>query len=59
MRRDRRYYKDMKQEAELLHDFKDEYSKAINALQQVLGRMRKVEEYHAERNYKPRIIKGE
>ena len=59
VRRDRRYYKDMKQEAELLHDFKDEYSKAINALQQVLGRMRKVEEYHAERNYKPRIIKGE
>ena len=59
VRRDRRYYKDMKQEAELLHDFKDEYSKAINALQQVLGRMRKVEEYHEERNYKPRIIKGE
>ena len=59
VRRDRRYYKDMKQEAELLYDYKHEYSKAINELQQVLGRMRKVEEYHAERNYIPRIIKGE
>ena len=59
VRRDRRYYKDMKQEAELLYDYKHEYCKAINELQQVLGRMRKIEEYHADRSYIPRIIKGE
>lgn len=59
VRRDRRYYKDMKQEAEILYNYKHEYCKAINELQQVLGRMRKIEEYHADRSYIPRIIKGE
>lgn len=59
VRKDRRYYKDLKEEAEILVDFKAEYGKAINALKQCLGDMRHVEKYHEERHYFPRVIKEE
>ena len=59
VRKDRRYYKDLKEEAEILVDFKAEHGKAINALKQCLGDMRHIEKYHAERHYFPRVIKEE
>ena len=59
VRKDRRYYKDLKEETEILVNFKSQNTKAINTLKQCLGEMRRVEKYHEGRHYYPRIIKEE
>lgn len=57
---DRRYYKDRLEEraplAALLQD--NQYKNILNALAQTLGEVRKVERYHENRLYKPRILKN-
>lgn len=60
-RLDRRYYKDIVEELEPLYEFllKPEHIKTINALEQVLGKMRKEESYHADRTYYPRVNRME
>ena len=66
--RDRRYYKDRVEELEpfvslFIGKDKDkenivrQCSVAINYLKQGLGSVRRVEGYHKERTYKPRILK--
>lgn len=66
--RDRRYYKDRVEELEpfvALFISKDkekenvvrQCSAAINYLRQGLGGVRRAESYHADRTYKPRILK--
>ena len=68
--KDRRYYKDRVEEMEpFIHIFKDpdksQDSKnrcamtTINNLTNCLGQVRKMEAYHADRTYKPRILKDE
>lgn len=56
-RLDRRYYKDIVEELEPLFLFLDdpENRRAIKRLEQVLGKMRKAEAYHADRTYHPRV----
>lgn len=53
-RKDRRYYKDMVEELEPIHKFNTEHSAAINALRKALGDVRKQEQYHQKRTYKPK-----
>lgn len=66
--RDRRYYKDRVEELEpfaelFLSKEKDRENitktctNAINYIKNVLGGIRKAEDYHKERTYKPRILK--
>lgn len=66
--KDRRYYKDRVEELEpfanlfLSKDKEKENitricSQAINHIKNTLGSVRKAEEYHRERTYKPRILK--
>lgn len=66
--RDRRYYKDRVEELApfvLLFQAQDkdkenivrQCSAAINHMKQSLGSVRKAENYHADRSYKPRILK--
>ena len=66
--RDRRYYKDRVEELEpfanlFLSKEKEREnitrtcSQAINHIKNTLGSVRKAEEYHRERTYKPRILK--
>lgn len=68
--RDRRYYKDRVEELEpfvmlFLSKDKDketivrQCSTAINQLRQSLGGVRRAEAYHADRTYKPRILKDD
>ncbi len=68
--RDRRYYKDRVEELEpfvllFLDKEKDrenitrQCSAAINHIRQSLGGVRRAENYHASRTYKPRILKDE
>lgn len=58
-RKDRRYYKDIVEETDpvlcLIND--PQNKKVIDKLKQVLGELRKVEGYHANRTYIPRIEK--
>ena len=56
-RLDRRYYKDIVEELEPLYLFLDkkDNKKVIKELEQVLGKVRKVEEYHSDRTYYPRV----
>lgn len=56
-RLDRRYYKDIVEELDPLFLFLDdpENRRAIKRLEQVLGKMRKAEAYHADRIYHPRV----
>lgn len=58
---DRRYYKNIVEEDEPLVNIVGEVDikKAIHKLEQVLGQMRKVESYHDNREYYPRIMKYE
>lgn len=58
-RKDRRYYKDHVEELEpIINHMKDPVSiKAINILKQLLGEVRKVEKYHRNRTYTPRVMK--
>ncbi len=56
---ERRYYKDRTEErlpiAELLSDV--QYKKLLDSLGKVLGEVRKVERYHRNRSYTPRILR--
>lgn len=57
VRIDRRYYKDINEEAEVLVNYMEEYKDAVNQLKEALGKMRKVESYHNNsRTYKPRYL---
>jgi hypothetical protein len=66
--KDRRYYKDRVEELEpfvmlFLDKSKDKEittrnnSNCVNLIKNILGTVRKAEEYHRERTYKPRILK--
>ena len=68
--KDRRYYKDRVEEMEpFIHIFKDPDKSqdnknrcaitTMNNLTNCLGQVRKMEAYHADRTYKPRILKDE
>lgn len=57
VRNDRRYYKDIKEEAEVIVEYFQGNKKAINQLKEMLGQLRKVEKYHENRSYIPRYIK--
>ena len=56
-RNDRRRYKDIVEEREdLVRFFQDpQHKKTLEQLRQLLGRVRKVERYHADRTYTPRV----
>lgn len=58
-RRERRAYKDCVEELEAIRNFADKNKQFINALNQLIGTVRKVEKYHESRRYFPRIIKGD
>jgi hypothetical protein len=53
--KERRTSKDMVELTEPIAKFADENKKTIDQLTQVLGQIRKVEKYHGDRSYKPRI----
>ena len=57
---DRRYYKDRVEEYEPIINFlKDPNNKRMfDKLQQVLGQVRKAEDYHKNRTYYQRVLKG-
>lgn len=57
IREDRRHYKDIKEETEIVVAYYEENKKAVERLKKMLGEMRKVEKYHENRSYKPRVIK--
>lgn len=57
-RQERRYYKDIREEAEILSEWAKEYEKALNMLREALGQMRKVEKYHSDRTYFPRVLQN-
>lgn len=58
-RKDRRYYKDRVEEFEPIVKFFDEpqNKKMLDKLKQVLGQVRKAENYHKDRKYVPRVLK--
>lgn len=58
-RKDRRYYKDRVEELEPIIVFFDDpqNKKVFDKLQQVLGQVRKQENYHKDRAYKPKVLK--
>lgn len=58
-RRDRRYYKDRVEELEpIVKFFEDQQNKrAFDKLREVLGQVRKQEEYHKNRIYIPKVLK--
>lgn len=58
-RKDRRYYKDRCEElAPLIEIFDDPKWKEIrNRLQSALGHIRRVEKYHADRKYVPKVMR--
>lgn len=56
-RRDRRDCKDAIEELDLLMTWALKNSGAVNQLKQVLGELRKVEKYHENRHYRPRVLK--
>lgn len=60
-RRDRRYYKDRVEELEPIIQFlaDQQNKKALDLLTQVLGQVRKQENYHKCRTYIPRVKKEE
>ena len=58
VRKDRRFYKDLTEETEITANWLDSNKKQVENLKFALGKMRKVEEYHENRKYYPRIITG-
>lgn len=60
-RKDRRYYKDRVEEFEpIIEFFKDpNHKKTLDQLTQVLGKLRKTEDYHKNRTYKPKVLREE
>ena len=57
IREDRRHYKDIKEETEIVVSYYEENKKAVERLKKTLGELRKIEKYHENRSYKPRVIK--
>ena len=57
LRKDRRYYKDLVEEYEVMNKYYNENKKAVDLLKQKLGDMRRIESYHSVRTYKPRVLK--
>lgn len=59
-RRTRRFYKDRLEEIQPIADFFEDASnkKVLERLKHILGDVRKAEEYHKVRNYKPRVLRG-
>lgn len=58
-RNDRRGCKDAIEELEVVVSWIDKNKEAVNQLKQALGKMRKVEKYHENRSYHPRVMGGE
>lgn len=60
-RKNRRYYKDRVEEIEPIAEFFADpvNKKVLDRLKQVLGAVRKQEEYHKTRTYKPRVAKDQ
>ena len=58
-RKDRRYYKDRVEELELIVKWASDPAniKSVNQLKQILGQVRKQENYHKDRTYTPKILK--
>lgn len=58
-RKDRRYYKDRVEEFKpIVEFFKDpHHKKMLDLMTKVLGDVRKVENYHKDRKYIPRVLK--
>ena len=58
-RKDRRYYKDRVEEYEPIVKFLNEQKNknVVNQLKQVLGEVRKMENYHKDRFYIPKVLK--
>jgi len=55
--RERRIHKDSVEELEPVKAFAEANKKLSNQLAQLLGEVRKVESYHANRNYTPKVLK--
>lgn len=53
----RRDYKDAVEELEPIKAFAEGNKRFVEQTKQLLGKVRKVEEYHADRSYKPRVLK--
>lgn len=60
-RKDRRYYKDWTEELEPIVTFfaEPQNKKVLDKLTQVLGQTRRMEGYHKDRSYIPRVLKDE
>ena len=60
-RKDRRYYKDQVEELQPLFDVitDSKYKSCIEQLKQALGKTRKAEAYHKNRQYYPRVLKDD
>lgn len=60
-RKDRRYYKDWTEELEPIVTFfaEPQNKKVLDKLTQVLGQTRRMEGYHKDRSYIPRVLKEE
>lgn len=56
-RQARRSYKDIIEESEVILEYMKEHKKALDMLTQILGKVRKQENYHANRTYRPRVRK--
>lgn len=57
-RRDRRQYKDVEEEAEAIIAWTKtkEGERVLKDLKKMLGELRKVENYHENRSYRPRVL---
>lgn len=53
-RKTRRYYKDILSESEVINSWVEQYPDAVKMLSEMLGRLRKEENYHKDRKYYPR-----
>lgn len=54
-RKNRRYYKDVVESTEPVLNYIAQNKKAVDCLKNLLGELRKVEQYHSKRKYKPRV----
>lgn len=57
IRRERRKYKDTVEELAPVMKYIEENRKLLNGLEQLLGAVRKMEKYHDNRSYHPRVLK--
>ena len=55
-RKDRRYYKDRIEELEPVREYLETNKKAYNELTRLLGTVRKIERYHSNRTYRPKVM---